>query len=157
MLEVDSEPGKGAVFRFYLPVSPKKETPHASVREGIHIGKGFILLMEIGREILEHLGYQVKTASDGRQALEIYSMAMQKNTPFDAVIIDLTVPGGLGGKETMEKLLEIDPFARVIVSSGYSNDPIMANYKQYGFAGMVPKPYKIEDLSKVLKSVLHSD
>jgi len=164
LLEVDSELGKGAVFRFYLPASPKKEVPQASAREDIHIGKGFILLMdddekvrEIGREILEHMGYQVKTASDGRRALEIYSMAMENNTPFDAVIMDLTVPGGLGGKETMEKLLKIDPSATVIVSSGYANDPIMSNYKQYGFSGMVPKPYKVEDVSRVLKSLLHSD
>jgi two-component system cell cycle sensor histidine kinase/response regulator CckA len=99
----------------------------------------------------------VKTASDGRQTIELYSMAMQDNTPFDAVIMDLTVPGGMGGKETIEKLLKIDPSAMVIVSSGYANDPIMSNYKQYGFSGMVPKPYKIEDVSKILKSLLYSN
>ena len=82
---------------------------------------------------------------------------MQENTPFDAVIMDLTVPGGMGGKETMEKLLEIDPSVTAIVSSGYANDPIMSNYKQYGFSGVVPKPYKIEDVNKVLKDLLHSD
>ena len=164
LLEVDSELGKGAVFRFYLPASPQKELRQASAGEDIHIGKGFVLLMddeeeirEIGREMLEHMGYQVKTASDGRQTIELYSMAMQDNTPFDAVIMDLTVPGGMGGKETIEKLLKIDPSATVIVSSGYANDPIMSNYKQYGFSGMVPKPYKIEDVSKILKSLLHSN
>ena len=164
ILEVDSELGKGAVFRFYLPASSQKGVRQASAGEDIHIGKGFVLLMdddeeirEIGREILEHMGYQVKTASDGRQTIELYSMAMQDNTPFDAVIMDLTVPGGMGGKETIEKLLKIDPSAMAIVSSGYANDPIMSNYKQYGFSGMVPKPYKIEDVSKILKSLLHSN
>jgi two-component system cell cycle sensor histidine kinase/response regulator CckA len=164
LLEVKSELGKGAVFTFYLPASRKKDTSQAPARKHIHVGKGSILLMdddggvrEIGREILEHMGYQVKTTRDGRQALEMYSKALQDNTPFDAVIMDLTVPGGMGGKETMEKLLEIDPSATVIVSSGYANNPIMVNYKQYGFSGMVPKPYKIEDVSRALQGLLHSD
>jgi len=164
LLEVDSELGKGAEFRFCLPASLQNEVRQASVGEDIHIGKGFVLLMddeevirEVGKKMLEHMGYHVKTASDGRQTIELYSMAMQDNIPFDAVIMDLTVPGGMGGKETMEKLLNIDPSATVIVSSGYANDPIMSNYKQYGFSGMVPKPYKIEDLSNILKSLLHSN
>jgi len=163
LLEAESELGKGSVFRFYLPASPKNKFSQASDGEGIFIGKGFILLMdddekvrEISREMFEHLGCQVKTASDGRQALEIYSKAMQDKTPFDAVILDLTVPGGMGGKETMEELLKIDSLATVIVSSGYANDPIMAHYKDYGFSGVVPKPYKIEEVSKVLKKLLHS-
>ena len=163
-LAVDSALEKGSVFRFYLPASPEKEVRQVSAGEGVHIGKGLILLMdddekirEIGREMLEHMGYQVKTASDGQQALELYIRAMLENTPFDAVIMDLTVPGGMGGKETMAKLLEIDPSATVIVSSGYTNDTVMANYKQFGFSAIVTKPYKIEDVSKVLKSLLHSE
>jgi CheY-like chemotaxis protein len=163
-LEVDSALEKGSVFRFYLPASTKKEVHQVSAGEGVHIGKGLILLMdddekirEIGREMLEHMGYQVKTASDGHQALELYIMAMLENTPFDAVIMDLTVPGGMGGKETMAKLLEIDPSATVIVSSGYANDTVMSNYKQYGFSAIVAKPYKIEDVSKVLKSLLRTE
>jgi CheY-like chemotaxis protein len=161
LLEAESKLGKGSVFRFYLPASPQNKILQASVVEDIHTGKGCILLMddddqvrEIGRKMLEHMGYKVNTASDGKQALKIYSKAIQKNIPFDVVIMDLTVPGGMGGKKTMEELLKINPSATVIVSSGYANDPIMANYKQYGFAGVVPKPYKIEELSKVLKSLL---
>ena len=111
-------------------------------------------IREIGREMLDHLGYDVETALDGWQAIDMYSRAQAGNTPFDVVIMDLTVPGGLGGKETVEKLLEIDPSVKAIVSSGYANDPIMANFKQYGFAGIVPKPYKIEDLGKALQSIL---
>jgi len=112
---------------------------------------------EIGRDILDHLGYQVATAVNGEQVLEMYSSALQKNTPFDIVILDLTIPGGLGGKETIKKLIEIDPSITAIVSSGYANDPIMGNYKQYGFANVVPKPYRIEDLSEALKSLLHTN
>jgi PAS domain S-box-containing protein len=162
LLEVKSKLEKGTVFRFYLPASRKGDIRQASARENIYIGKGSILLMDdeeeirgIGKEMLEHIGYHVETVSDGRQALQKYIKALQDDTPFDAVIIDLTVPGGMGGKETMKKLLEIDPSSKAIVSSGYANDPIMANYKKYGFSGIVPKPYKIEDMSRVLQSLLH--
>jgi CheY-like chemotaxis protein len=148
----------------YLPTSIKEDISEVSAREDIHFGKGSILLMddeedvrEIASEILEHLGYQITAVADGRHALEMYSTALEENTPFDAVMLDLTIPGGMGGKETMEKLMGIDPSIKAIVSSGYANDPIMANYKQYGFSGVVPKPYKIEDVSKSFKSLLHSD
>jgi PAS domain S-box-containing protein len=164
LLTVKSKLGKGSVFMIYLPTSIKEDISEVSAREDIHFGKGSILLMddeedvrEIASEILEHLGYQITAVADGRHALEMYSTALEENTPFDAVMLDLTIPGGMGGKETMEKLMGIDPSIKAIVSSGYANDPIMANYKQYGFSGVVPKPYKIEDVSKSFKSLLHSD
>jgi DNA-binding NarL/FixJ family response regulator len=83
----------------------------------------------------------------------LYKQARQDDSPFDVVIMDLTIPGGMGGKEALSKLLEIDPSVKAIVSSGYANDPIMSNFEQYGFAGVVPKPYKIEDLSTVLEKL----
>ena len=163
LLEVESEIGKGAVFRFYLPASSKKESQQPYDLDGIHKGIGLVLLMddeeeirEIGKDMIQHLGYQVKTASDGKESLEIYTKAMLDNNPFDVVIMDLTVPGGMGGKEAIEKMLEIDPSAKVIVSSGYANDPILSDYKKYGFSGIVPKPYKIEEVGKVLKNLLKS-
>ena len=163
LLVLESELGKGTVFRFYLPASEKKKASQAAVREDIHPGKGAILLMDdeedvrvTVKEMLTHLGYEVQTAVDGRQALDMYTKAQADNNPFGAVILDLTVPGGLGGRETMEKLHKMDPSVKAIVSSGYANDPIMANYQQYGFAGVVPKPYKIEDVSKALQGLMQS-
>jgi CheY-like chemotaxis protein len=113
-------------------------------------------IREIGKDMIQHLGYQVKTASDGKESLEIYTKAMLDNNPFDVVIMDLIVPGGMGGKEAIEKMLEIDPSVKVIVSSGYANDPILSDYKKYGLSGIVTKPYKIEEVSKVLKNVMKS-
>jgi PAS domain S-box-containing protein len=164
LLVVESELGTGTVFRFYLPASKKKQNGQAEAVENIHVGKGSILLMddeedvrEIAKEMLTHLGYEVMTAVDGRQAIDLYSKAKEDDAPFDAVIMDLTVPGGMGGKETIEKLLEMSPSVKAIVSSGYANDPIMANYQEYGFSGVVPKPYRIEDVSLVLQDLFHSN
>ncbi len=81
---------------------------------------------------------------------------MESGEPFDAVILDLTIPGGMGGKEAIKELLQIDPKIKAIVSSGYYNDPVMSNYKEYGFSGIVAKPYKIDELSETLKKVMSS-
>jgi DNA-binding NarL/FixJ family response regulator len=95
-------------------------------------------------------------ASRGEEALEKYREAKENNHPFKTVIMDLTIPGGKGGKQTIQEILAFDPGVKAIVSSGYSNDPIMAEFKKYGFKGCVAKPYRIQDLSKVLYQVLQS-
>jgi len=100
------------------------------------------------------LGYQVQLAQNGFQAIAIFQKAKSMGEPFDLVILDLTVPGGMGGKETIEKLQEIDPNIKAIVSSGYSSDPIMANYKNYGFSAVISKPYRVRQLSDVVHHVL---
>jgi DNA-binding NtrC family response regulator len=104
--------------------------------------------------ILRTAGYEVELASDGNEAIELYRKAYEAGSPFDAVILDLTVPGGTGGKDALKKLLEIDSGVKAIVSSGYSNDPVMANYRDYGFAGVIAKPYKIQDMSETVKKVI---
>ena len=92
--------------------------------------------------------------NSGSEAIELYNHNLETGHPFDVVLMDLTIPGGMGGGETIKKLLEIDPDVKAIVSSGYSNDPIMANFKEYGFRGCLAKPYKMQDLNQILQQVL---
>ena len=96
------------------------------------------------------------TANDGREAISMYELSQRIGHPYDAVIMDLTVPGGMGGREAVLKVKELDPKAKIIVSSGYYTDPVMANFSEYGFDGVVPKPYQVEELGRVLKNVLSS-
>jgi len=111
-------------------------------------------IRELGCEILDHLGYRVEECSDGMDAIRLYREALESGNPYTAVIMDLTVPGGMGGKETMMKLLDIDSAVKGIVSSGYSNDPVLAHYREYGFSGVVTKPYKVNELYDALQLLL---
>ena len=104
--------------------------------------------------LLEVLGYTAVASADGTEALEKYKAAKATGKGFDLVILDITVPGGQGGIETVQKILNINPSARVIVTSGYATDPVMANFKDYGFAAILPKPFNPEKLQTVLGSVL---
>ena len=106
---------------------------------------------------LEMLGYEVESVFDGNEAIKEYKAALGTDRSFAVVIMDLTIPGGMGGMEAVGKLHEIDPQARVLVSSGYANDPVMANYEKYGFAGRVSKPVDVQRLADVVKSVLESE
>jgi signal transduction histidine kinase/CheY-like chemotaxis protein len=163
MIIVESELGKGSRLQIYLPASEKKVRPQSFPDDVLTRGHGRILIMdddeivrESSRSILEELGYEVALACDGTEALYVYQKAKETGKPFDAVIMDLTVPGGLGGKETIRRMLRIDPGAKVIVSSGYSSDPVLAEYRDHGFKGVVTKPYRIKDLSETVYSVIHS-
>jgi CheY-like chemotaxis protein len=113
---------------------------------------------EIIRNMLSNMlqvaGFEAELTVDGTQALDMYSQALETGKPFDAVIMDLTVPGGMGGKEAIQKLREMDPQAKVIVSSGYATDPIMADFKDYGFDAVITKPYSISQLENTLQKVL---
>ena len=105
-------------------------------------------------KMLPVAGYTTELASDGKEAIKKYIAARNSGKPFDAVILDLTVPGGMGGKETVSRLLEIDPDVKVIVSSGYSTDPIMYEYKTYGFSAVITKPYSVNQMEATLHNVL---
>ena len=113
-------------------------------------------IREIAAEMLEELGFATAVACDGLEAIELYKKAMNTPESFDMVIMDLTIPGGMGGKEAIAKLLEIDPRGKVLVSSGYANDPIMANFGDYGFCGVVPKPYRLQTLNDTMQRILRS-
>ena len=106
------------------------------------------------RRMLNRMGYDIETATDGKKAVDVYRHDYEAGNPFDLVILDLTVPGGMGGARTIPELLKINPHVKAVVSSGYSNDPIMANYQDYGFCGIVPKPYTQENMADLLNRIL---
>jgi len=121
-------------------------------------GKGRILLMDdeqiildVTLEVLRFLGYDVVFARDGAAAVELYEKATADGQPFDLVILDLTIPDGMSGREAMERLREFDPAVKAVVSSGYSNDPVMQDYTSYGFSGKLTKPYRITEIKRILE------
>ncbi|HTR44190.1 MAG TPA: PAS domain S-box protein [Thermodesulfovibrionales bacterium] len=162
-IDVQSEPGAGTIFHVYLPASASR--PAVTVEdEAPLIGRERVLLMDdeesvrtVAREMLVRLGYEVEVAGDGAQAVMMYRRAKEAGEPFHVVIMDLTVPGGLGGAEAITQLSEIDPSVRAIVSSGYSNDEIMADYRQHGFAGVITKPYTLRELSVEVKKATEGE
>ena len=159
-ITADSTLGVGTTFDIYLPASRKEAVAVAQERQEVPGGTGRILLMDdqegihrtVGRMLTE-LGYEVDSVYDGAQAIEAYRKSMETR-PYAAVIMDLTIPGGMGGKEAITHILDVDPGAKVIVSSGYATDPVMARYQQYGFAGVVKKPVDMDELADKLHSVL---
>jgi PAS domain S-box-containing protein len=160
-ITVESSPGNGTTFYIYLPASARSDGSQQAGGGHASHGKGKILIMddedmirEITGELLLNLGYQVEFAKNGNEAIDLYREAQDLEKPFDAVILDLTVPGGMGGKETIKVLREIDPKIKAVVSSGYSSDPIMAEFKEYGFHGVIIKPYRLAELSQTLQNVL---
>jgi len=112
------------------------------------------MLRDVAVAQLAVLGHEAIPVMDGAQALNKYQELQDSGTPVDLVILDLTIPGGMGGQETAEKLLQIDPDAKIIVASGYSNDPVMANYKEHGFLAAIAKPFDLKQLSNVIASIL---
>ncbi len=160
-IEVSSEPGKGTRFEILLPatgrcLAPEKRTEHQAVK-----GSGRILLLEdedllkkAAMRMLKELGYEPVVTVEGRETLKAYKEAMEAGSPFAAVIMDLTIPGGMGGKEAVAELRKLNPAAKVIVSSGYSDEAVMADYKAYGFDAVLPKPYTYEQMAETLARLL---
>jgi CheY-like chemotaxis protein len=161
LITVESEMGKGSTFFIHLPAVPGAAVAVKIIERPPITGKGKILVVddeetvrEVAVEILAHLGYQPAGARGSSEAIELIRKYREAGKPFAAVIMDLTMPGDLDGKAAAAKILEIDPGARIIVSSGYAVSPIMSAYADYGFAGAIAKPYKIRELSEVLQAVL---
>jgi PAS domain S-box-containing protein len=169
-LSVKSEVGAGSTFYLYLPASTQTVTPKQDQKEAIKAaGKAGILVMatrilvmddeqgvrEVAGRMLGNIGYQdVEFAANGAEAVKLYKAALESGRPFGVAILDLTIAGGMGGEVAIRKLLKIDPGVKAIVSSGYIDDPVIANYKEYGFSGMVAKPYTLAELGKVLHAVI---
>jgi PAS domain S-box-containing protein len=162
-ITVESILGVGSTFTVYLPATDKQIEHRDDESDLILMKSGKILVMddeeiirETLQEILKNFGMQVEAVCNGEETLSSYLKAKEMDEPFDVVILDLTVPGGMGGKECLDKLKKLDPKVKAVVSSGYSNDPIMANYRDLGFAGIIMKPYSVEELSKTLiELILH--
>lgn len=166
-ITVDSTVGKGTVFKVFLPRSHKEEKPKPvePVEENtIHMGTGRILVMDdmesmmmVAGEMLGALGYTVEFSGHGEEAIEKYKEAKERGAPFDAVVFDLTVPGGMGGEEACRILREYDPKLVAIASSGYATSNVMSDFRKAGFQAVVPKPYRIKDMSVALHRILNKD
>jgi two-component system, cell cycle sensor histidine kinase and response regulator CckA len=164
LLAVRSKVGVGTMFYFFLPAAVTKSlSTDATLIEPIK-GRGRVLIMddeemirEMAEDLIRELGYEVTLAKDGMEAVDIYQRAFHEGRQFDAVILDLTVPGGMGGAQTLAELSKIDPDVKAIVSSGYYGDPIMSDYAAHGFKAVLPKPYDIKRLSQGLAMVILPD
>ncbi len=159
-ISVESVLGDGTTFTIYLPASVKQIEVQEFVRDTLIAGEGKILIMDDEKiirdsvgEFLTFKGYEVEHAKDGEEAIGLFRKAMDELKPFDVVLLDLTIRGGMGGKEVVKKLLEIDPGVKAVVSSGYSNDPVMANHKEYGFSDVFFKAATPDDLCRILQKL----
>ena len=160
-ISVESTPGHGTTFEILLPaalaqpitdfVGREVETASEAREYRILVMDDEDMICELAEGILAREGYTVETASDGEEAIAMVDRALGEDSPYDCIIMDLTIPGGMGGKEAVAKVLALDPAAKVIVSSGYAVDPVMANYQKYGFRGMITKPFSIKTLSEEVR------
>jgi PAS domain S-box-containing protein len=167
LLTVESEIGHGTTFHIYLPVSEnlvKEEIKKTRAKPKIVTSDSPLkllvmddepILQELAKRTLQRLGHQIEIARHGQEAIQLYEAAFNAGQPFDLVLLDLTIPGGMGGKQTIARLLELDPQVKAVVCSGYSSDPIMSNYREHGFVDVLLKPYRMEELRKVLERVRH--
>ncbi|HWP92058.1 MAG TPA: PAS domain S-box protein [Thermodesulfobacteriota bacterium] len=161
---VESRLGVGTRFKVYIPAKEGGASTESEAQESLKRGKGRVLVVddvdivrETAGEILSHLGYEVDYAKNGNEVIEKYARSRENGKPIDTVIIDLNIPGEIGGQEAIQKLLDKYPGVKAIVSTGYSNDPILSDYGKYGFRGVISKPYKIEELGDIVYEVINGN
>ncbi len=166
LITVQSEPNRGSTFTVYLPAASRVAVAEEKPRSapGDITGNGKVLVVddeEAIRELVDftltHLGYEVSTAESAIAGVELYRQRLEAGRRFDAVILDLTLPGGMGGREALKRLLEIDPAINAIVSSGYAMDATLSRYQDYGFRGVIAKPYEAAELGRVVRETIHSN
>ena len=149
----------GTRFRIVLPAHGKPPAPVTTyslenIRGGrILVMDDEVLVSRVIKMMLNHLGFEAVLVADGKDAVEAYRKALEEEDPFAVVLLDLLVPGGMGGRETMQELLKIDPDVKAIITSGYYDDPVMMDYQKYGFYGTIRKPYELTQLTKALASI----
>ncbi|MCP4694422.1 MAG: response regulator, partial [Desulfobacterales bacterium] len=164
-ITVDSKPGQGASFIIRLPAAapPDEKTDGKTLKaeEDADVSSVHILALDdeetvraVIQAMMKKMGCKVSFAVEGQEAVDLYREARRIGAPYDIVIVDLTIPGGMGGKEAAREIFKINPAAKIIVSSGYATDPVMANYQAYGFKGVVAKPYLFDSLKQVVQRVL---
>ena len=160
---IKSTLGKGTTVSMLLPVPGNEVGQEKKTVQSLDALQGSVLVMddeEYIRDVLDgmlsHLNIDTRFANDGTEAVKIYTEQMKIGKRFNAVILDLTIPGKMGGEDTLKELRSIDPNVKAIASSGYSNDPIMTNYEKYGFAAVLPKPYELQALQRIMENVLKS-
>ncbi len=161
-LLVDSIPGKGTTFTVYLPAAPDADDKvEDSLEKAPAVQAARVMVMDdeemlrvLASSQLTILGHEPVLVEDGEQAINRYQELQDRGIPVDLVIMDLTIPGGMGGEEAASKLLQLDTEARIIVASGYSNDPVIANYRDYGFCAAITKPFDLAELSRAIESAL---
>jgi two-component system cell cycle sensor histidine kinase/response regulator CckA len=167
-ISAESGPGKGTTFHVWLPAAEAEATPALPLFTddllGVTVAGARILIMDdeqfirdLGHAILKRGGYKPMAVADGASAVAEYARALAAGAPYAAVILDLTIPGGMGGKQALDELLKLDPAVRAIVSSGYSNDLVLANYQAHGFCGMISKPYDVTDFTHAVERVLQGE
>ena len=159
---VESRPGAGTCFTLHLPAIDPSAVAASACPAPVRTGSGRVLVMDddvqvsrVLRRMLERLGYRVECTADGAAAIAAYASADGAGDPFGLVIMDLTIAGGMGGREAMTRLRVRFPEVRAVVSSGYGTDPVMADASIYGFRGVLAKPYRLEDVSRVVAAVTH--
>jgi PAS domain S-box-containing protein len=161
-ITVESKEGKGTTFSIYLPASEKKSTGKQFSSEGrVSPPPAKILVMDddemvlsVYKKMLVQMGHKIVIARNGEEVVQLYRETYNSEEPFDLIIMDLTIPGGMGGKKTIQEIQKINSKVKSIVSSGYSNDPVMANFKEYGFKGAIAKPFQLKKLELVISKVL---
>lgn len=162
-ITVQSTPGSDTTFTIYLPASTQHFIPVKKAEgTGLITTKSKIMVMDdeeqllnIVREMIVMMGHEVVLARDGTEAVQRYKESINSGTPINLIVMDLTIPGAMGGTEAVQKILAINPEAKVMVSSGYSNDPAMANFKDYGFCGAIAKPYNLLEFKKAISQLIH--
>ncbi|MFP4390685.1 MAG: response regulator, partial [Desulfococcaceae bacterium] len=164
-IHVTSAPGEGTEVSIYLPafsggsVRSEPELAEATFEDGeaptrrVLVMDDEEMIRELLGQMLAHLGYDTALTADGQEAVDRYAESMRQGRTFDVVILDLTVPGGMGGKEAIQELRALDPEVTAVVSSGYATDAVISDFEKWGFRGRIAKPYQLSQLGALLKGL----